>query len=1277
MKNPQNMTQYFKSIAVILAIFAFTTSQGQNPMDVAARQRTLLYSSYAFDPDSLQGFDEMAAQSAAVSEGYLGAELKVKMYMFKREFINNKYNLVPKKTVKQSTGVNNPNQAPSFLVPACTNEDFEASTAGNVIDSMQISGWKIKGGTVPGSGFCTLAGCCPTQPNQGALINCPGTTGFIDPVIGAVYPVYSVFGDVPNPNNGAGVNPQITIPMKGTKVIRINNSVNNWSYERLTKTFNVTPNSALFQFAFMSVFSTGHGCCSASAFKILVSIGNNPPLSCPQFSVAAPSTQCTTVTPMPYYAPGSGAPYNTSLQYAFSKWYINSIDLSGYIGQNVTLDIVVADCDAGGHYGYVYFDAQCSPMQIVGNGNTFPAGTPSITLPTCGASGATITAPSGLGPYSWNSSNITIPSNMTVPSQTNITLVTNQSGTVQLTMNPPGSCVPINKLITVTITPAPIVVASATQSGCTNTLSAASITCAGSASVNPVITWNPMPGTLSTNSLNATALPVGVTTITVTDPLGCKATATLNILPTPPPVTVAVNNLTGSYTISCFNPTINLQAVSNYTYGTLSYSWSSISFTANTATVGISAPNSLTLTAVDPATGCNMVIPVTVGINTTAPTNSVNPTSQVITCNSGAPVTFSGTVTNPTINIQHDWYSPLNPLPGGVPIASSNNTISVLSGTIPPGVYTLQTTNLVNGCKSLKTVTVTSLDAWPTFNIGSSTNFSVGCAPLNSTTLSIINPVSTQTPTPATCSYTFLAPTFTGVVSGSVILGSNTSTVFTIPGTWTVIVQDNSNFCRSSLVIPIIQNTVAPNVSASMLTQTLTCYNPTVLATGTTTTQYADVTWVRPFNPPTVSTSTLVLGPPNGPNTSTTALTYANYTVVAQNSVNACTSTSVITISQNFRPPVSSPTISIGTPTAIYCNAGSNPAILTTGSSTTTSGGGPTAYVANPCWEAPSPLTPTCGPSTYSAFIPGTYTLTVTDNYNGCTHSQTVNLLDRTQPPVLTNPVSTSTLDCGRNGATLDFATTGSSVGGNRYLVNEYPSGAAFTPSDAIVFNVNPDLSGTKSPSVDVSLTGIYQFVVTNTLTGCSAYGTVAVTNGTMTADFEPSVIAGYAPLDVTFSNLSSTSLGTGSINSIWSLGNGAVVTNTNGASVATTYTAPGTYTVMLVSGKGTCLDTSYKIIRVDIPSKLEIPNVFTPNNDGSNDIFFLRASNLTEVTALIFDRWGNKVYDVTSTTGNIGWDGKSLNGKDCPSGTYFYVIKATGKDGKEYETKGNVSLYR
>ena len=876
--------------------------------------------------------------------------------------------------------------------------------------------------------------------------------------------------------------------------------------------------------------------------------------------------------------------------------------------------------------------------------------------------------------YIWISGGNTISAVSTTATSNTAPSLPNGTYTVLIQVNAP--CGPsYSSTLNLLCCPSIAITQSITQASCSNTVNSVSLNIAGGGTVNPIIIWSPAPAALGVGSLSATGLVPGTNTVTLNYGGGCLTTLTMNILPTPPAVTFTINNLTGSYSITCTNPTINLSAVTNYTYGALTYSWTSPSFTSGATTVAISQPNSLTLTVTDPLTGCIMQQTVAIGGNTIAPTNSVNPTTQAITCNSTSPVTFSATVLSPSVNIQSNWYSPLNPLPNGVPIASAGGTISILTGSIAPGVYTVCTTNLVNGCSTCKNVTITSLDAWPTFGVNSTTNYSLGCIPLNQTTLCITNPVSTQTPA-ATCSYTFLPPSFAGTLAPGPYSG-NACTITTMPGTWTLIVNDNSNSCKTILSVPIVQNTVAPNVSASMFTQTLTCRNPTVLATGTSSTPNTLVTWNQPTAPQLVPVSTIIVGPGSGPNTSTTSLTYASYTVIATNTLNACVSPSVFVFNQNFKPPISSPIISIGTPTAIYCTAESNPVVLTTGNSTTTSGGGPTAFVANPCWQGPSPQTPTCGPSSYNCFVPGVYTLTVMDNYNGCTKAGTVNVIDRTQPPVLTNALDTAILDCGTNSANLAVLLTGTTTGGVRYLILDYPLGASFSPASAISYNINPNLSGTTSSIVSVSQSGLYKYIVTNTLTGCQAYGDFEVVNGKITANLTPDPAAGYAPLTVNFTNNSSSSIGSSSISTVWSFGNGATQNTSTNINTTATYTAPGTYTVMIFTSKGSCLDTAYKIIRVDIPSKLEVPNVFTPNGDGSNDVFFLKTTNLGEITAIIFDRWGNKVYETISSTGNIAWDGKNFQGKDCSAGVYFYIITASGKDAKEYKAKGNVSLFR
>jgi gliding motility-associated-like protein len=1224
------------------------------------------YANYIFTEDSLAGFDEPAAKIAALNEGYIGEEYKVKMFWNKRLYVNAKYNIQPKhnKVIPANSPIYN------SVTPACTNEDFEASAAGNITTQGQINGWTINGGSVGGSfNSCNLPPLT-NPPTECVLINC-GPTGTIDPVIGGCYPIYSVFGS--NTNNGNTVNPSLP-QMYGDQIIRINSNVNNYSVAKLSKTFAVTANNALFQFAFISVFSTGHTCCSAGAFQInLTNATANTVIPCPSYSISAPSPACpATNTNVNYFIAGGACPaFTGSGTYIFNKWNFNSLDLSSYIGQNITIDIIASDCDASGHYGYVYFDAQCSPMTIIGNGNGFPAGTPNITLPTCGASGATITAPGGLGPYSWSSSQISIPANLSVPSNTNQTLITNQSGTVQLTMNPPGSCNPIIKVITVTITPAPVAFATATQASCTNTLSAASLTTAGSASVNPTITWNPAPASLGSGSLTATGLPVGITTITVLDNTGCQTQATLNILATPPPVTFAINN---PATLTCTSPTITMTASTGYTYGTLSYTWSSASFSATGNPVNISQQGSYNVCGIDPATTCSMCTTFTVTQDFSIPTHTVNPTTQVITCNTVSAATFTNTTISPTINLVTNWYSPLAPYPAGPPASSDNNQSSIFTAG-STGIFTVEVCNLFNGCCNTKTVSVTSISNFPTFQTSSTSNYSVGCNPLHQTTLCIVNAV-----TNGPAQFIFLPPgTPSAAPLPTTAFGAQSCSTIATPGTWTVLVMDPTNGCQTSLPVPILQNTIAPHVLATfapIVSQTLTCFNPTLLATGTSSTPGTTISWQVPSTPPVIPASTIIVGPPTGPATHTNNLTYATYTCIASNTVNACQTTSLVFINQNFRIPT--PSLAVGNPSVINCNV--QPVVLSYTNNAANSGM-PGAVGIVTSWMGPSPQSSLATVAQYSAYVAGVYTLTVQDNKNGCYGTKTWTVGDATQPPVIALPIKTSTLPCGGaagapgSGAQVQIALSSSLSAWSLYI-NEYPAGAAFT-NNSLTLPAGVNQTGMTSNSYSVDMVGQYEYIVTNKITGCNATGTILVVAGGLTADFLPDVSSGFAPHNVVFTNNSNSSVNSLSITSLWSFGNGASQTTTTNVQTSATYTAPGTYTVMMIAKKGDCLDTAFRVIDVFLPSAVEIPNVFTPNGDGSNDEFFLKVSSVTEINALIFDRWGNRVYEVTSNTGNIAWDGKSLDGKECPAGTYFYIIKAKGKDAKDYDMKGNVSLYR
>ena len=117
-----------------------------------------------------------------------------------------------------------------------------------------------------------------------------------------------------------------------------------------------------------------------------------------------------------------------------------------------------------------------------------------------------------------------------------------------------------------------------------------------------------------------------------------------------------------------------------------------------------------------------------------------------------------------------------------------------------------------------------------------------------------------------------------------------------------------------------------------------------------------------------------------------------------------------------------------------------------------------------------------------------------------------------------------------------------------------------------------------------------------------------------------------------------------------------------------------GTYYVRYVGSDatGTC-ETFGDVYTVSIgASELRIPNAFSPNDDGVNDIWRIGYRSLLHFNCWIFDRYGNEIYHFSDPAG--GWDGK-YNGKKVESGVYFYVIEATGSDGKKYKRGGDINV--
>ncbi len=130
----------------------------------------------------------------------------------------------------------------------------------------------------------------------------------------------------------------------------------------------------------------------------------------------------------------------------------------------------------------------------------------------------------------------------------------------------------------------------------------------------------------------------------------------------------------------------------------------------------------------------------------------------------------------------------------------------------------------------------------------------------------------------------------------------------------------------------------------------------------------------------------------------------------------------------------------------------------------------------------------------------------------------------------------------------------------------------------------------------------------------------------------------------------------TGNIPLNWYLDNVMVNTDTN---PSLSLINEGYYTIKLISNPNTkCADTLEQTINYSndkLLQGIQIPNVFTPNNDGINDYYELDGNADCKVKKMIiFNRWGQKIMESTT---NIKWDGKN-NNQNCPEGTYILYLE-------------------
>ncbi|MCB0795842.1 MAG: choice-of-anchor L domain-containing protein, partial [Flavobacteriales bacterium] len=117
----------------------------------------------------------------------------------------------------------------------------------------------------------------------------------------------------------------------------------------------------------------------------------------------------------------------------------------------------------------------------------------------------------------------------------------------------------------------------------------------------------------------------------------------------------------------------------------------------------------------------------------------------------------------------------------------------------------------------------------------------------------------------------------------------------------------------------------------------------------------------------------------------------------------------------------------------------------------------------------------------------------------------------------------------------------------------------------------------------------------------------------------------------------------------------------------------PGEFEVMLaIMDDIGCVDTTYRAIEIDPEFGLFVPNAFTPNGDGVNEVFRPTASGVLEYSLRIFDRWGEVLFFTEDLA--TGWDG-TYQGLLVASGVYVYQIRMKGVSLQAFERMGHVSV--
>lgn len=744
--------------------------------------------------------------------------------------------------------------------------------------------------------------------------------------------------------------------------------------------------------------------------------------------------------------------------------------------------------------------------------------------------------------YSWELDNVTI------PGATDITYTATDPGvyTLIVTNNDNGCVSTIPVTVTESIAPPSSI---ATSNTSTLTCVEPTITLDGTSSsigANFSYQWFEVVGGTSTEITGATgisydAVVEGTYELVVTNTdNGCTTVSDQIVLTQSSDVPTAVISNDGILT--CANSDVLLDGLSSTAGGTLTYEW--IDSLGNTLQMGaeltVTTPGEVTLLITDTNNGCTSTDVFLVEEDVDAPVALAGMGGTLLCNQSSIPLDGSASSTNG--NFTYQWFEVV----GGTSTEITGAT-NISYDASAAGDYVIVVTNTDNGCSTISApVTVDQDTNAPSASMITSDpilNCDIQTITFDASSSSV------SMGSTGTLIYEWTDANGNPLGNTATIDVSTTEEVF-------LIITDDANGCSTTEAYSVDQDIAEPSADAGS-TQTLTCGSSEVTLDGSNSSASGTITyaWYAPNDPNTVVATTATVD----------ATMSGTWTLLITNTDNGCTSTSEVLVDQDVNAPIAVVDFS----GMLTC---ADTELTVDGSnSTIQSPNGTIEYL----WEN-GETSPT---ATFDA--PGTYTVLITDNGNGCTAEQSFTIeQDIIEPVADIQAITSTTISCDE--PSLVFNGSGSNNNGN-------PNGGTLTYEWTL--NTIP-VTGGASDQVEISEPGALVLLVTNTNNGCTSTFEVNVD----VSDDVPNVTVPTAPqllsciVDESIINAIDNSIDPTNNTYMWT-GPGTIVGETT---LNPTVSATGLYTLQVLNTVSGCDISITSLVEGDF----DTPNAFANATD-------------------------------------------------------------------------------